>query len=90
MANLPRMIRGAALTNRKKYKAMRSAPSEQSDYISDRETKSGKTVAFYSLEMESSEIYERLLSKMAQIPMNTLIERGARAGNVALKFCSNN
>ena len=26
----------AALTNRKKYRAVRSAPSEQCDYISDR------------------------------------------------------
>lgn len=37
--------------------------------------KTGKTVAFYSMEMESSEIYERLLSSMAKIPMNTLIDR---------------
>lgn len=37
--------------------------------------KSGKTVCFYSMEMESSEIYERLLSSMAKIPMNTLIDR---------------
>ena len=36
---------------------------------------SGKTVAFYSMEMENPEIYERLLSKTAQIPMNTLIDR---------------
>ena len=36
---------------------------------------SGKTVAFYSMEMENPEIYERLLSKTAQIPMNTLINR---------------
>ena len=36
---------------------------------------SGKTVAFYSMEMENSEIYERLLSSMAKIPMNTLIDR---------------
>ena len=43
--------------------------------IAENVAKSGKTVAFYSLEMESSEIYERLLSKMAQIPMNTLIDR---------------
>ena len=43
--------------------------------IAENIAKSGKTVAFYSLEMESSEIYERLLSKMAQIPMNTLIDR---------------
>lgn len=35
----------------------------------------GKTVAFYSLEMESREIYERLLSKRAPIAMNTLIDR---------------
>lgn len=37
--------------------------------------KSGKTVCFYSMEMESSEIYERLLSSMVKIPMNTLIDR---------------
>ena len=43
--------------------------------IAENVAKSGKTVAFYSLEMESSEIYERLLSKRAQIPMNTLIDR---------------
>ncbi len=49
--------------------------------IAENIAKSGKTVAFYSLEMESSEIYERLLSKRSKIPMNTLIERGARAGN---------
>lgn len=49
--------------------------------IAENVAKSGKTVAFCLLEMESSEIYERLLSKRAQIPMNTLIERGARAGN---------
>lgn len=36
---------------------------------------SGKTVAFYSMEMENPEIYERLLSKTAQISMNTLIDR---------------
>ncbi len=36
---------------------------------------SGKTVAFYSMEIENPEIYERLLSKTAQIPMNTLIDR---------------
>ncbi len=35
----------------------------------------GKTVTFYSMEMESSEIYERLLSQTAQVPMNTLIDR---------------
>ncbi len=34
-----------------------------------------KTVAFYSMEMESSEIYGRLLSSIAKIPMNTLIDR---------------
>lgn len=37
--------------------------------------KIGKTVAFYSMEMENSEIYERLLSKLVEIPMNTLIDR---------------
>ncbi len=46
--------------------------------IAENIAKSGKTVAFYSLEMESSEIYERLLSKSAQIPMNTLIDRRFR------------
>lgn len=35
----------------------------------------GKTVVFYSMEMESSEIYERLLSNISKIPMNTLIDR---------------
>ncbi len=43
--------------------------------IAENIAKSGKTVAFYSLEMESSEIYERLLSKRVQIPINTLIDR---------------
>lgn len=37
--------------------------------------KTGKMVAFYSMEMESSEIYERLLSSTSKIPMNTLIGR---------------
>jgi len=37
--------------------------------------KSGKTACFYSMEMENSEIYERLLSSIAKIPMNTLIDR---------------
>ncbi len=35
--------------------------------------KSGKTVYFYSMEIESSEIYERLPSSMVKIPMNTLV-----------------
>lgn len=43
--------------------------------IAENVAKSGKAVAFYSLEMGSSEIYERLLSKRAKIPMNTLIDR---------------
>lgn len=43
--------------------------------IAENVAKSGKMVAFYSMEMQSSEIYERLLSKRAQIPMNTLIDR---------------
>ena len=43
--------------------------------IAENIAKSGKTVAFYSLEMESSEIYERLISKRSKIPMNTLIDR---------------
>ena len=46
--------------------------------IAENVAKSGKTVAFYSLEMESSEIYERLLSKRSKIPMNTLIDRRFR------------
>lgn len=43
--------------------------------IAENVAKMGKTVAFFSLEMSSSEIFERLLSKAAQIPMNTLIDR---------------
>ena len=46
--------------------------------IAENIAKSGKTVAFYSLKMESSEIYERLLSKRSKIPMNTLIDRRFR------------
>lgn len=34
-----------------------------------------KTVAFYSMEMEGAEIYERLLSNVLKVPMNTLIDR---------------
>ena len=37
--------------------------------------KTGKAVAFYSMEMEGSEIYERLLSNVLKMPMNTLIDR---------------
>lgn len=37
--------------------------------------KLGKTVLFYSLEMEKAEIYERLISNMAGIPMNSIIDR---------------
>lgn len=43
--------------------------------IAENVAKSGKTVAFYSMEMEASELYERLLSRRAQISMNELIER---------------
>lgn len=43
--------------------------------IAENVAKTGKIVAFFSLEMSSSEIFERLLSKAAQIPMNTLIDR---------------
>lgn len=43
--------------------------------IAENVARTGKTVAFYSLEMESSEIYERLLARSAKIPMNTLINR---------------
>ena len=46
--------------------------------IAENVAKSGKMVAFYSLEMESSEIYERLLSKRSKIAMNTLIDRRFR------------
>ena len=35
----------------------------------------GKTVTFYSMEMESPEIYERLLSQTAQVPMWTNVNR---------------
>ena len=34
---------------------------------------SGKNVALYSLEMENSEIYERLLSNISSMPMSRLI-----------------
>ena len=37
--------------------------------------KLGKTVAFFSLEMEAKEIYERLLSTCSGISMNTLIDK---------------
>ena len=43
--------------------------------IAENVAKSGKTVAFFSLEMQAKEIYERLLSKRAGIPMNTLIDK---------------
>ena len=36
---------------------------------------SGKSVVFYSMEMESSEIYERILSNISEIPMSELIGR---------------
>ena len=37
--------------------------------------KLGRTVAFFSLEMEAKEIYERLLSTCSGISMNTLIDK---------------
>ncbi len=43
--------------------------------IAENVAKTGKIVAFYSLEMSGLEIYERMLSKAAQISMNTLIDR---------------
>lgn len=43
--------------------------------IAENVAKTGKTVVFYSLEMSGLEIYERMLSKTAQISMNTLIDR---------------
>ena len=56
--------------------------------IAENVAKSGKTVALYSLEMESSEIYERLLSKRAQVPMNTLIDRRFRDKRRPQKVCA--
>lgn len=43
--------------------------------IAENVAKTGKIVAFYSLEMSGFEIYERMLSKTSQIPMNTLIDK---------------
>lgn len=43
--------------------------------IAEDVAKSGKTVEFYSMELQSSEIHERLFAKRAQISMNTLIDR---------------
>ena len=43
--------------------------------IAENVAKSGKTVAFFSLEMEGRELYERLLAKTSRIPMNTLIDK---------------
>ena len=43
--------------------------------IAENVAKSGKTVAFFSLEMEASELYERLLSRNSGISMNTLIDK---------------
>lgn len=43
--------------------------------IAENVAKSGKTVAFFSLEMEAKEIYERLLSARSGISMNTLIDK---------------
>lgn len=43
--------------------------------VAENVAKSGKTVAFFSLEMEAREIYERLLANRAIMPMNTLIDK---------------
>ena len=43
--------------------------------IAENVAKSGKTVTFFSLEMEAKEIYERLLAKNSKVPMNTLIDK---------------
>ena len=43
--------------------------------IAENIARTGKTVCFFSQEMESAEVYERILSKNSNIPMNTLIDQ---------------
>lgn len=43
--------------------------------IAENVSRTGKTVGFFSQEMECSEVYERILSKNSNISMNTLIDQ---------------
>lgn len=43
--------------------------------IAENVARTGKTVCFFSQEMESAEVYERILDKNSNIPMNTLIDQ---------------
>lgn len=43
--------------------------------IAENVARTGKTVCFFSQEMESTEVYERILAKNSNIPMNTLIDQ---------------
>lgn len=46
--------------------------------IAENVARSGKAVAFYSMEMQAAEIYERILSRNSNIEMNTLIDQRFR------------
>ena len=43
--------------------------------VAENVARTGKTACFFSQEMESREVYERILSKNSNIPMNTLIDQ---------------
>ena len=43
--------------------------------IAENVARTGKTVCFFSQEMECAEVYERILSKNSNISMNTLIDQ---------------
>jgi replicative DNA helicase len=43
--------------------------------IAENVAKTGKKVLFFSLEMQGAELFERILSENAKIPMNSLIDR---------------
>ena len=43
--------------------------------VAENVARTGKTVCFFSQEMECTEVYERILSKNSGIPMNTLIDK---------------
>lgn len=43
--------------------------------IAENVARTGKTVCFFSQEMESAEVYERILAKNSNISMNTLIDQ---------------
>lgn len=43
--------------------------------IAENVAQTGKTVAFFSLEMEATEVFERLLAKRSRVSMNTLIDK---------------